>query len=812
MAAALLHDVGKTREFTYGAEFGISEEGRLLGHLAIGAQIDRRGRRAGWRDERRLALLNCVLSHHGPDAGPGPGRTRRAGRLGSGFASAGGAGALPPERARRLGQGRARARLTRAGPRPPARGRRTRAPEPAGRRRWRPPPRPRTPSGDSAPTIGRRGRGRCRSRAGARRRRAPTATIASSEVASASSWVSSRKIARAGTNRIPPPTPSRPPTTPPAKPRRPRGHVLHQPIRRSDRDARPAAARRAGDRALGRPLLQRGAGHHAGQRRDADERRLRRGRRCRRAPGRSAASAAMIDDRGQAGPGRLALAVAEPEDQERDDHGAAADPEQAAERARPRSRSRPASAIRSRRHRRDTRSADDRPDPLLRAAARRSRGGGGPLRRRRHPGADRRRPRGRGGAASRPATVLAGLAGALPAGRLHHRAAGRGRAPDRRRRRARLRRQPRLRAARPGRRASRAATPAVGIAGAAAAGFVERLDWRPAGARPGCGSRTRAPIQALHWRGPPTRGAGRDARPRRSPTLAQAAGLVAALGAQGAGDAADRRDRQGIGDRAAAARGRRADARCSAATTRPTSTPSRRCAGLAAGAAAGRGLRRRRLRRGPEELDGRADVVVDGTEGFRRLLEACASPSMLFCDLLRVTVLLVAGVATALGAVTVIVANQDSDYTTLIVAGGLVADRRHPRGSRSAARREPAEAMARTLASARTATSLPAESPGRIAFQRLWPIGAFALVGAGAGLDLAAGRRRRRRLRDPGRARLAPPRGGRRGDRGARRRPLLRRAVLGLQPDQADAHPRPHPRPHAGRRHPPPPPAALAAA
>ncbi len=39
MAAALLHDVGKTREFTYGAEFGISEEGRLLGHLAIGAEI-----------------------------------------------------------------------------------------------------------------------------------------------------------------------------------------------------------------------------------------------------------------------------------------------------------------------------------------------------------------------------------------------------------------------------------------------------------------------------------------------------------------------------------------------------------------------------------------------------------------------------------------------------------------------------------------------------------------------------------------------------------------------------------------------------
>ena len=76
MAAALVHDVGKTREFTYGAEFGISEEGRLLGHLAIGARDRRRRRPASSPAERRLALLHCVLSHHGPDAGPG--RARRA--------------------------------------------------------------------------------------------------------------------------------------------------------------------------------------------------------------------------------------------------------------------------------------------------------------------------------------------------------------------------------------------------------------------------------------------------------------------------------------------------------------------------------------------------------------------------------------------------------------------------------------------------------------------------------------------------------------------------------------------------------------
>jgi 3'-5' exoribonuclease len=81
MAAALLHDIGKTREFTYGAEFGISEEGAMLGHLALGAEIV--NAHAGpLPADRRLALLHCILSHHGPEAA---GRARGGG---SGFASA----------------------------------------------------------------------------------------------------------------------------------------------------------------------------------------------------------------------------------------------------------------------------------------------------------------------------------------------------------------------------------------------------------------------------------------------------------------------------------------------------------------------------------------------------------------------------------------------------------------------------------------------------------------------------------------------------------------------------------------------------
>ena len=39
LAAALLHDLGKTREFTYGAEIARSEEGRLLGHVELGLRL-----------------------------------------------------------------------------------------------------------------------------------------------------------------------------------------------------------------------------------------------------------------------------------------------------------------------------------------------------------------------------------------------------------------------------------------------------------------------------------------------------------------------------------------------------------------------------------------------------------------------------------------------------------------------------------------------------------------------------------------------------------------------------------------------------
>ena len=70
LTAAITHDLGRTREFTYGAEFGLTDEGRLLGHVVIGERMltELSG---GLDDQRRLALLHCVLCHHGPNSAPG---------------------------------------------------------------------------------------------------------------------------------------------------------------------------------------------------------------------------------------------------------------------------------------------------------------------------------------------------------------------------------------------------------------------------------------------------------------------------------------------------------------------------------------------------------------------------------------------------------------------------------------------------------------------------------------------------------------------------------------------------------------------
>ena len=123
---------------------------------------------------------------------------------------------------------------------------------------------------------------------------------------------------------------------------------------------------------------------------------------------------------------------------------------------------------------------------------------------------------------------------------------------------------------------------------------------------------------------------------------------------------------------------------------------------------------------------------------------------MAFCDLLRTTVLLAAGAATVLAAVTAIVVGTTGDTLTLFVAigwwivalvGGLVLGRPS----------QAADAMRPVLADARTATAMPEiGNPARAALGRLWPIAAFTLIAGvlgfifpgvsavGAGFALAA--------------------------------------------------------------------------
>ncbi len=66
MTGAILHDVGKIREFAVETSIDISEEGMLLGHIPIGAQMVRERLKTIEMPEREaMKVLHIVLSHHG---------------------------------------------------------------------------------------------------------------------------------------------------------------------------------------------------------------------------------------------------------------------------------------------------------------------------------------------------------------------------------------------------------------------------------------------------------------------------------------------------------------------------------------------------------------------------------------------------------------------------------------------------------------------------------------------------------------------------------------------------------------------------
>jgi hypothetical protein len=104
-----------------------------------------------------------------------------------------------------------------------------------------------------------------------------------------------------------------------------------------------------------------------------------------------------------------------------------------------------------------------------------------------------------------------------------------------------------------------------------------------------------------------------------------------------------------------------------------------------------------------------------------------------FTELLRITVFLAGGEATVLGAITAITAGREADTRTILVAAvwwlaALVIGLRLGRPERAA------DGVRDALARARTATSLPDESPARIALARLWPIGVTAVVAGVLGI------------------------------------------------------------------------------
>jgi 3'-5' exoribonuclease len=71
LSAAIVHDIGKTREFAYGAEIARSPEGRMLGHIELGMRVLAEHVPDSLQAERRLALEHCVLLHHGPEGASG---------------------------------------------------------------------------------------------------------------------------------------------------------------------------------------------------------------------------------------------------------------------------------------------------------------------------------------------------------------------------------------------------------------------------------------------------------------------------------------------------------------------------------------------------------------------------------------------------------------------------------------------------------------------------------------------------------------------------------------------------------------------
>ena len=67
LTAAMLHDIGKVREISAFPECDYTDDGQLLGHIMIGAEMihDEAGRIEGFPARLESDLKHCILAHHG---------------------------------------------------------------------------------------------------------------------------------------------------------------------------------------------------------------------------------------------------------------------------------------------------------------------------------------------------------------------------------------------------------------------------------------------------------------------------------------------------------------------------------------------------------------------------------------------------------------------------------------------------------------------------------------------------------------------------------------------------------------------------